>query len=97
MRKITLEAQDDSITIEGVQLTPKIIDALIDWYPVDEPEECLPEVFCNWLSEAQDYFSRIVSYSSGCEDVSKEKEFMGNMIFMKDNMKAFVPGKGKTK
>jgi hypothetical protein len=78
--------------VNGVEITPRMAEALKEWYD-PENDESLPEVFVAQISEAQDCLTRILI---DAEQVSSDiiKIYIGELIYMKDCLSKFIPVKG---
>jgi hypothetical protein len=80
--------------VNGVEISPEITEVLRRWYDYPCIEDMEPYLYIQWLSDIQDYRTRIwVNRNDDAEDISTLKDCVNGLIQIKDDLKRFIPQK----
>jgi hypothetical protein len=83
-------------TVNGIEITPEMAEVLRRWYDYPCIEDMEPCLYIRWLSDIQDYLTRVwVDKSDDAEDIPTLKECVNRLIEIKDDLKLFIPQKTK--
>lgn len=78
--------------INGVEITPKIAEVFESWYNSDLIEYTYPYECVVWLSELQDYITRIfIEKNSDDKDMDILKSCICTIVSIKDEFKKLIP------
>jgi hypothetical protein len=76
--------------IEGIEITPQMINALEHWYDVLPADKCWPATYVEWLNDIQDCLTRIMIYGDS-PDEKTIKRCLSAIICIKDDLVQFIP------
>jgi len=82
-----------TINVEGVKLTPEIIDLLKDWQGEDPINKSMPEELIGELTDIQDFLCRMLL--DGRASADDTKFLFATIIFLKDTLRTFIPNREK--
>jgi hypothetical protein len=78
--------------VNGVEITPRMAEALHLWYDCSLFEDMKPCQYVKWLSNIQDYLIRVwVDKDDDAPDLPELKECVSELILIKDDLKMFIP------
>jgi len=84
--------------VEGIEITPKLIEVLEFWYSAEIIENTQPYIYVQWLSKIQDYLTRVwVDMSNSDDDIPKLKEYTSMIIQIKDDLIDLIPDRNSFK
>ena len=79
-------------TVNGVEITPRIAEVLNKWYDDPLVEDMEPFLYVKWLSNIQDYLTRVwVGKDDDEPDIPELKNCVNCLIQIKDDLKQFIP------
>ena len=82
--------------INGIEITPNIIEVLESWYNCHPDDEVQPIVYTKWLSKIQDFLTRIwVDKFDNSDDISILKDCVNCIITIKDDFQKLIPDKNE--
>jgi hypothetical protein len=73
-------------TIDGVEITSAMAEVLGEWH-----ETAGPERYVSYLSDIQDFLCYQLQESEYCQ---KAERLLLHIIYIKDDLKRFIPEKG---
>lgn len=89
-----MSKQDKPITINGIEITPQLMSVLEKWTTIPEGGDSIACIYVKSITQIQDYITLTLAeyMGDGYEDKQKKiSEILAELIYIKEDIKQFVP------